>query len=72
MIIVSQDNKCILNFDNIVSLFMLEKVIYESVSNDLTTTIGRYDTEERALEILRDIPKCYENEQLRVLMMPEK
>lgn len=72
MIIVSQDKKSILNFDNIVDLFTIEKVIYASVSNDLNTTIGRYDTEERALEIFSDISKCYENEQLRVLMMPEK
>lgn len=72
MIIVSQDKKSILNFDNIVGLFASKKSIYASISDDSTTTMGRYDTEERALEILRDIPKCYENEQLRVLMMPEK
>lgn len=72
MIIVSQDKKCILNFDNIFGLFTKEKIIYASISDDLSAAIGSYDTEERALEILKDIPKCYENEQLRVLMMPEK
>ena len=72
MIIVSQDKKCILNFDNIFGLFTKEKIIYASISDNLSAAIGSYDTEERALEILKDIPKCYENEQIRVLIMPEK
>ena len=72
MIIVSQVKKCIFNFDNIVGLYTEETVIYVSTIDGLTTIIGRYDTEERTLEILKDIPKCYENEQIRVLMMPEK
>lgn len=72
MIIVSQDKKCIFNFDNIVGLFTKEKAIYVSISDDLITTIGRYDTEERTLEVFKDISRCYEQEHIRVLIMPEK
>lgn len=72
MIIVSQDKKCILNFENIFGLFTKEKIIYASISDDLSTAIGGYDTEERTLEVFNDISKCYDQEHIRVLIMPEK
>lgn len=72
MIIVSQDKKCILNFENIFGLFTKEKIVYASMSDDLSVAIGSYDTEKRTLEIFNDISKCYDQEHIRVLIMPEK
>lgn len=72
MIIVSQDKKCILNFENIFGLFTKEKIVYASMSDDLSVAIGSYDTKERTLEVFNDISKCYDQEHIRVLIMPEK
>lgn len=61
MIIVSQDKKKIFNSDN-ASLIMLctENEIWidtEKTSN----LLGKYKTEERAKEVLREIQRAYEH-----------
>lgn len=66
MIIVSQDKKEIINFDNLVSVYVIES--YEAKEKglkkyniDFATTdeinfiIGTYETEERAKEVLKEI-----------------
>lgn len=73
MIIVSQDKKEIINFDNIKEIYIkkwstMEKgkviwfyVINAEKSKDYQTEIGRYSTKERAKEVLREIIKCYKS-----------
>ena len=65
MIIVSQDKKTIINFDNIVKIWLENpldddkdtEIIAES--DDIMETIGYYTTEERAKEVLDWIVTCY-------------
>lgn len=71
MIIVSQDKKTILNFDNIQDIRIERytthqkgKYIYKIFGGNFegyATEIGNYETEERAKEILEEIIKCYAN-----------
>lgn len=72
MIIVSQHKKFILNFNNVFGVFMKDNIIYASITSDSSIAIGSYDTEERAMEVFNDIYKCYDQEHVRVLLMPEK
>ena len=72
MIIVSQYKKFILNFNNVFGIFMKDNIIYASITSDSSIAIGSYDTEERTLEVFNDISKCYDQEHIRVLIMPEK
>lgn len=65
MIIVSQDNTSIANFDNIVQIYITSaedediwEIRYEGV-NSLYETLGEYKTEERAKEVLQEIIKVY-------------
>lgn len=65
MIIVSQDKKQILNFNNIQNIRIEPygthekgKKIYKIFAGnfeDYTTKLGTYDTEERAKEVLQEI-----------------
>lgn len=66
MIIVSQDKKGIINFDNLVSVYVIESYEakekgLEKYNIDFATTdeinfvIGTYETEERAKEVLQEI-----------------
>lgn len=65
MIIVSQDNKVILNFNNIQSIRIERytthekgKFIYKILGGNFegyATEIGTYETEERAVEVLNEI-----------------
>lgn len=65
MIIVSQDNKVILNFNNIQSIRIERytthekgKFIYKIFGGNFegyATEIGTYETEERAVEVLNEI-----------------
>lgn len=59
MIIITQDRKAIHNFDNILSIQVEGKhiVVYDEI-NDVST-LGTYETQERAIEVLFDIAMFY-------------
>ena len=61
MIIVSQDKTKIVNFDNLIQIYITQDeeetanfIRYESVDS-LYEDLGEYKTEERAKEVLREI-----------------
>ena len=65
MIIVSQDKTKIVNFDNLIQIYITQDeeetanfIRYESVDS-LYEDLGEYKTEERAKEVLQEIIKCY-------------
>lgn len=65
MIILSQDGKEIINFDN-VNLIRIQDdgsiVAYDNTYNEQTgvsSFLGKYETEKRAKEILQEIIKVY-------------
>lgn len=67
MIIVSQDRRMIINFENIVGVLIRKNVkedIYQiqckSENEKNARIIGKYKTEERAKEILQEIYEFYE------------
>ena len=81
MIIVSQDKKEIINFDNLVSVYVIESYEakekgLEKYNIDFATTdeinfvIGTYETEERAKEVLQEITERYEGWQNLVYGQP--
>lgn len=66
MLIVSQDRETIINFNNIVSIYVIRDVnsmekglehynIDFSTNYDINFVAGTYATEERAKEVLREI-----------------
>lgn len=59
MLILSQDKKEIVNFDNITNIFILNNNIKCMLTNEGETYIGVYDTEKRAKEVLQEILKFY-------------
>ncbi len=67
MIIVSQDKTEIINFDNVNTLRATKKgfiVSYENTykaEDDCSNILGKYETEERAKEVLQEIIKQYKN-----------
>ena len=76
MIIVSQDKTKIVNFDNLIQIYITQDeeekayfIRFETVDS-LYEDLGEYDTEERAEEVLRDIAHWYEIE-AKVYNMPE-
>lgn len=86
MIILSQDKKEIINFDN-VNLIRVQDdgsiVTYDNTYNiqtGVSDSLGKYKTEERAKEILRDIVEMYRKQANKyhlfdinnVYEMPEK
>lgn len=72
MIIVSQSKKCIVNFDSIFGIFAKNNDIYVTFKDNIATILGSYNTKERAVEIIDGISKCYDQEHVRVVIMPEK
>lgn len=83
MIIVSQDKKEIINFYNLVSVYVIES--YEAkekglkkynidfaTTDDINFVIGTYETEERAKEVLKDIISRYEAIELFKMNSSEK
>ncbi len=65
MIIVSQDKTKIVNFDNLIQIYITQDeeetanfIRYESVDS-LYEDLGEYKTEERAKEVLQEIYKVY-------------
>lgn len=66
MIIVSQDKRMIINFDNIVGIVIrknmdenLYQVQCKSENEKNKRILGKYKTEERAKEVLQEIMKKY-------------
>lgn len=62
MLILSQDKKEIVNFNNITNMFILNYSIKCMLINGGETYIGYYNTEERAKEVLQEIIKAYSKE----------
>lgn len=63
MIIVSQDKTEIVNFNNIESIWICsdeEGIFTIEATADTNATLGYYDTEERAKEVLQEIIRKYE------------
>ena len=67
MIIVGQDKEKIVNFDNLTQVYITqdeEETAYfircETVDS-LYDDLGKYETEERAKEVLKEITRQYEN-----------
>lgn len=59
MIIVSQDQKQMINFDNIEIIFLKQQEIwYQGVYGE-GYQLAEYKTEERAIEVLQEITKAY-------------
>ena len=65
MIIISQDKTKIVNFDNLIQIYITQDeeetanfIRYESVDS-LYDDLGEYKTEERAKEVLQEIIKSY-------------
>lgn len=69
MLIVSQNKDTIMNFDNIEILGIGNPLedddgkfkILANTTSDSQYTLAKYDTEERAKEILKEMVKEYEN-----------
>ena len=64
MIIVDQDKNKIINFDNVNEILTIETgevlVVYNTyMTNDCLDVLGKYDTEERAKEVLQEIISKY-------------
>lgn len=65
MIIVSQDKEKIVNFDNLTQVYITQNeeetayfIRYETVDS-LYDDLGKYETEERAKEVLQEIAQKY-------------
>ena len=64
MLIVSQDKEEIVNFDKVESIWICsdeEGRFTIEATADTNSTLGYYETNERAKEILEEIVKEYEN-----------
>ena len=64
MIIVDQDKNKIINFDNVNEILTIETgeilvVNNTYITNDCLDVLGKYDTEERAREVLQEIINKY-------------
>lgn len=76
MIIVSQDKDCIVNFDNIVSIWIQDfsdsspwqRITAETLGT--AEVLGDYKTEERAKKVLQEIGERYEGWQNLVYGQP--
>lgn len=66
MIIVSQDKDKILNYNNITQIYIgyaennKKRSIRCETLTDTHVVLGKYETEERAKEVLQEIIKIYE------------
>ena len=64
MIIVSQDETSIINFDNIEEIYVSGKFISVNYSLNNNECIAEYKTEERAKEVLQEITMLFKNEEM--------
>lgn len=79
MIIVTQDQKKIINLDKVLAIWIddniLNKIepvfIINATTDETCVELGNYNEEERAEEVLRDIAHWYEIE-AKVYRMPEE
>ena len=65
MIIISQDEEKIVNFDNVTSIGMIGFTNYISIKakfQDMYIELGMYKDEARAKEVLKDIIKAINGE----------
>ena len=71
MIIVSQDKKMFVNFNSIVSVYVIKNYISEekgykgynidfATNEEINFVLATYETEERAKEVLQGIINAYE------------
>lgn len=78
MIIISQDKTEIINFDNVNTLRATKTgfiVSYENTykpEDDCSNILGKYETEERAKKILKDLILRYEAIELKKTDSTEK
>lgn len=61
MLILSQHKIVILNFNTATTIIAEKNEVIARLTNGNKATLGKYDTEERAKEILQEIIKCYES-----------
>ena len=59
MLILSQDKNGIVNLTNITSILAENKELIARVTNGHKATLGEYNTEERAKEVLQEIMDAY-------------
>lgn len=70
MIIVSQDKNMIINFNSIVSVYVIKNYVSEekgykgynidfATNEEINFVLATYDTEERAKEVLQEIIDMY-------------
>ena len=70
MIIVSQNKNLIINFNNIVSTYVIKNYVSEekgyqgynidfATNEEINFVLATYDTEERAKEVLQEIINAY-------------
>ena len=75
MIIVSQDKEKLVNFDNVTELYIvkLERDFYIRIetNNGACKYLGKYETLERAKEVLTFIYKVYSDQTLIKHINPE-
>lgn len=71
MIIVSQDKNMIINFNSIVSTYVIKNYVSEekgykgynidfATNEEINFVLATYETEERAKEVLKEIIETYE------------
>ena len=72
MIIVSQDKKAIYNFDNISSIQIegcngtYNLIVYDQIND--RDSLGTYETEERAIQVLGEIIEFYEDTKQKMML----
>lgn len=82
MIIVSQDKRTIINFENMKTIELDRENNFKSINifretNEVETGvcglfIGHYKTEERAKEVLQEIIECYKQGDISVVTAENK
>lgn len=75
MIIVGQLDDMIVNFDLVSDIFIRDRTHVVSSCphiENYTLVLGRYETEERAKEVLQDLISEYQDIDTRVYYMPKE
>lgn len=75
MVIVSQDRSTVYNFDHIYDVTAFECGVRACVGyqdrQTLESTMGAYESPERAKAVLLEFVECLENDYVDVFWMPE-
>ena len=70
MIIVNRKRDIIINFSNVLSIYIQDKNVQALISGiEEALILGKYDTEERAKEVLEEIAIAYAN--ITTMSMPK-